>query len=538
MLTGFNLFCSRTILCGIVLCPFLCGPVAMEMSSLLGGASGGAAATPEGRSSRTSRAASGSLQSTPASQKSRSASRASSRPPASGGSARRALDAAVASAASSEASVAAGASNAGEGSRGQPSVREFPARVSGNDWVGSQLTIFQLQWYILAHAGMQVNLGKLTHASVNYAKIMKLYTDQVPGVAEGYWAYMTSPLGGRKGSKWVANKDVAWLKERLMHKSSTLDARNRITGNYLWNQWVDTKGLRAQIQDEALIAWNIITRNGTEVEQSGKTFEEVWKQVVQQWYEQTINRSMPKGRDYASIKAESADLWQAAAYSPHSDDKIPRAECCIPREGHGADCRLGHMPPDYPMPKSYLVMMCMSPAADYLAAYHETHRDSNDLEHFPPLCHDKKFDDMFGSITMSSQAPAPGASGGAAPTGDRERLGRRAMREGQPLGDAIVVDDDVQSMWSSVSKDFATTCKDIAAPAADDGAASVQAQAGMLQARNDLLRIALGAQNDDNRGQAQAFLATMLADATEQMQAAKRRRVGGDDGEGASTRNP
>ena len=130
-----------------------------------------------------------------------------------------------------------------------------------------------------------------------------------------------------------------------MHKSSTLDARNRITGNYLWNQWADTKGLRAQIQDEALIAWNIITRNGTEVEQSGKTFEEVWKQVVQQWYEQTINRSMPKGRDYASIKAESADLWEAASYSPHVDPAIPRAHCCIPREGHGADCQFGQMPP-------------------------------------------------------------------------------------------------------------------------------------------------------------------------------------------------
>ena len=221
----------------------------------------------------------------------------------------------MASAASSEASVAAGASNAGEGSRGQPSVREFPAKVSGNDRVDSQLTIFQLQWYILAHAGMQVNLGKLNHATVNYAKIEKLYIEQVPGVAEGYWAYMTSPHGGRKGSKWVAKKDVAWLKERLLHKSSTLDPHNRVTGKYLWSQWADSKGLRAQIQDEAWPAWNFITRNGTEVEQSGKTILEVWKQVVQQWYENTINRNMPKGRDYVSIKAESADLWQAAAYA-------------------------------------------------------------------------------------------------------------------------------------------------------------------------------------------------------------------------------
>jgi hypothetical protein len=41
----------------------------------------------------------------------------------------------------------------------------------------------------------------------------------------------------------------------------------------------------------------------------------------------------------------------------------------------------------------------MSPVADYLAAYFEHHRDINDVDHFPPIRHDKKFDDMFGSIT-------------------------------------------------------------------------------------------------------------------------------------------
>ena len=447
----------------------------------------------------------------------------------------------MASAVSSEDSVAAGESNAGEGSQKQPSGRLRPPKVSGNDSVASQLTIFQLQWYILAHAGMQVNLGKLNHSTVNFAKIFQLYKEQVPGVAREYWAYMTSPYGGRKGQGWMAKRDVAWLQERLMHKSSNFIQDNRVTGKYLWSQWNDPKGLRSQIQDEAWPAWNFITRNGTEVIQSGKTIIHTWNQVLQQWYENSMNRNMPKGRDRAGIKAESADLWEAASYSPHDDPAIPRAHCCIPREGHGADCQFGQMPPGYPMPKSYLVMLCMSPVADYLAAYFEHHRDINDVDHFPPIRHDKKFDDMFGSITMSSQAPPQGDSGGAAPTGDRARLGRKAMRAGEPLDDEVVVDDDVgscRSMCTSVSRDFATAVKNIAPPAADDGSATLQGQVGILQARNELLRIALGAQNDENRAQTQAFLGAMLADATAQLQGAKRRKVDGDGGEGASTSSP
>ena len=70
-----------------------------------------------------------------------------------------------------------------------------------SDRVDSQLTIFQLQWYMIAVSGMSCNLGRVTTSTANYTRMLQHYTDQVEGVAASFWTYMTDPNGGGKGAK-------------------------------------------------------------------------------------------------------------------------------------------------------------------------------------------------------------------------------------------------------------------------------------------------------------------------------------------------
>ena len=404
--------------------------------------------------------------------------------------------------------------------------------TAGTDRVDSLNTIFQLQWYIIAQVGMQIQLGKTNHRDANHRLMMDAYKQQVPGVARGFWKYMTHDRGGRRGNSWCNGHDLPWLEKRLMHKNGNFEPKNAVGGQYLWNQWTGPSGLRSQIQEEAWPAWQFVTANGSEVVMSGRDIIQTKDFLMQMWYEQSVRRNGTKDQTCAEIKQQSAQAWEKSPCSAHHDDARPKGECCVPRPGHGANCEIGQMPPQYKLPNAYLVMMCMGPIADHLRVHFE--QFTNDEPHFPPFERCRQFDDLFAGLTISGQPPPPGDSSGAASTEQRPHLSRQSIRDAELEDDC---NDDVGSMCSSLSAAARAVRTAVAAAGAKttaaDGVAMAQAQAGLLTARTELLKVVLSVKNDACTPAAQELLDDILAEVKADMHSSRKRRAE-DDASGGS----
>ena len=463
-------------------------------------------------SGRVLRSAASSRVSTPSSQKSKRG---------------RSPDGASGSAPQREESLSAPSSSARRvlhpGGDGAPSSQDRAANTRvrtflySSDRVDSQLTIFQLQWYMIDLSGMSMNLRAVTTNTVNYGRMLQHYTDQVEGVAASFWTYMTDPNGGAKeDSLWTNGRDRAWLQKRLIYKSNTLADAQKMTGKYLWAQWNQATGLRSQIQEEAWPAWCAVTKNGSEVIQSGKDIMHTKNMLMQMWYENSFDRHS-KNLDKKTVKAQSAKLWENAGYSVHQDDR-PREECCVTLPGHGSECQLGQMPPKHELPKAYFVMMCLSPLASYLDDYYKSSAGPNAAPPFPPFKPSQDFADLFGCQTLSG-SPAPCAADGWAPrVRDTSHLTRHAME----LADRDEERDDVfgdvaHTMDKLVAA--ATKMADGNNPspagsvnAADMMAAQAQAEAAQAQLMQSRVNLAVAYANVDANSDTGKFLAAMMAD--------------------------
>ena len=245
-------------LCTVILCIFLCPlrAVARMIGDILNPMGGAPHGTPQ---RATTRSQTSSAVNTPDSQ--RSPRRMPSRSPASASHVRRADSADVETVGSPTGSAMEAEADSEFGSAARKRARHV-LYTAGTDRVDSLNTIFQLQWYIIAQVGMQIQLGKTNHRDANHRLMMDAYKQQVPGVARGFWKYMTHDRGGRRGNSWCNGHDLPWLEKRLMHKNGNFEPKNAVGGQYLWNQWTGPSGLRSQIQEEAWPAWQFVTANG------------------------------------------------------------------------------------------------------------------------------------------------------------------------------------------------------------------------------------------------------------------------------------
>ena len=146
------------------------------------------------------------------------------------------------------------------------------------------------------------------------------------------------------------------------------------------------------------------------------------------------------------------------------------------------------------------------------------------------------FDDLFGGLTIRGQPPFTGDSSGAAGTAQRPHLSRQSIRDGQQADDTST-GDEVGSMFSSISA-AAVSIRTAVAPesagsTAAEGVALAQAQAGLLTARTELLKVVLASQNDARTPAVQELLDDILAEVRADMESSKKRRAQADASDGS-----
>lgn len=274
------------------------------------------------------------------------------------------------------------------------SLRGLYGRV-GNELLTSQAHVQRVQWACTASAGIGLNLGQIKKTIHNEGVLLTAYREQVKGFAEQYLTFMRDPQGGQKPISWFAGKDASWFERRLLNKHKDCQEKGVVDGVYVWNQWLH---MRSQIDNEAMIAWNTVTKNGTQVIASGCDAMQTHDRMLQAWYEASFRSA---GAVCDSLKKSNDTMWAKLGVTGE------HAQCVL----HGADCLFGRVPSDW-RPKAYLVFCHMGPPADILGPYY-AFRMGPEAGFFPPYNYGYEFRELFSALKSTDGPPAPGAHGGA-----------------------------------------------------------------------------------------------------------------------------
>ena len=173
-------------------------------------------------------------------------------------------------------------SQGGRGAAGRPF-----AAVLTQDTIETQRHIQHLMWYLIAVAGLDVNLGRQGNTQDLETQIMHQYNQLVEPFSEAYFAYMTHEDGGNKDHLWTKGHDAAWLCRRLQHKTAATEGHTakKIDAGYLWQQY---KELSREIQNEAHLAWVEVTHAGTHEHASGEAVIELHDRWLQMFFEKQM----------------------------------------------------------------------------------------------------------------------------------------------------------------------------------------------------------------------------------------------------------
>ena len=340
------------------------------------------------------------------------------------------------------------------------------------DRVDTLSNIQMLQWYILAAVAVDINLGKIQKRADTCKSVYDAYVKKCDGVAGRYWTFMLDERGGKKPLQWIHNRDVAWLDKRLQYRDN--ECSHQITGEYLWSQWQDQ--LRPQLEAEAMVAWNLVTSNGTNLVVSGGDAMTIHDRFLQAWYETNADRSKSK-KNPSTVKEENADKWKK--FAPED----PRASVCpLPQLGHGEECPYGRAPPKHAPPKAYLAFIAMGPIADLLADYY-SEMEEPEGGWFPTFHCEPAFQQLLGTNKTKGGPPATDPkTGGASKETSSVNLSRQSAR------DADLEDDDSDSLHASLKE----ACKTFSATMAPRP--TQQTDADLLNAQVNLINAAVNVQ--------------------------------------------